>query len=221
MTSDVRATAGRFSKAAPAWERIEQIDARLGAITKELKDARRGPLPRAEVADRLVAWLRSRREAFERPYSSGGQRLSTPAVVARLSAYETYEFSGAAEVFDMVVFLFPDLEERARAAVARADYPEGLPSAERARAGAALEAETERLVTEREGHVETCRAAGVDVSHRPETQARINAEQRAEQLRADQRARQQEAEREIEEREARAREPRAAGHARINGERLG
>jgi len=211
--TEARAAAARLHEAAPALERVAAIDARLAAIASEAKAAARGPLPKDEVADRLISWLRSRRQEFEHPRSeANGDKRPFPVVVSQLSARDTVIHASADEAFTLLVWLLgPELEDRAREAVAGLDYVEGLSAAERVQRGAAHDKERARLVAEREPLVETVRAAGIAFAHLPETQDRLNNEARRAALRAEEQIRDQtdqrrqhEIEKEIEARESRA-----------------
>jgi hypothetical protein len=219
---ELREKASRYAAVAPSLERIDEIDARLAAIDEDA-GSKGEPLPKVEVAERLVSWLRARREEVEYPRRyKDGEPQPTPYVVTRLSGGHTdLSIETPREVFCLLAWIFgPDLERRALEAVDRAVYAEGASAVERERRRAALDAERGRLVDERERLVEEVRAGDVPVAHLPETQRRIEKEQAAERRRAEERERQKEAERQIEEREG---APRSAviGRMVVAGEPVG
>jgi polyhydroxyalkanoate synthesis regulator phasin len=210
---DARAQAGRLTQAADHLDRVAEIDARLAQIKTALQAAN-WPLPKDEVADRLVGWLRARRERFEEQRMSATSALTAHELVSTLSVGNPLGFATLAPeeaVFDLLLFLIGgELEEKVRAAIQRLNLKSGLGSRERVALTANLGAERCRLVDEREQLVEELRSAGVDVGHLDETQSKRAIEEDIRQAQETQRRQQAEASAAIE-----ARRQEAARRAEV------
>ncbi len=205
--NSVRELLTGMASAGPMLERIQAIDGRLAAIRGEERAAG-GMLPREEVEARLCAWFRERRENFERGPVNVSSSLTASLVASGFSVGRPLSIAAQRSpgdaAFDLVLWLLgPEVEERAKAALARVEFRSGLGSKERAALRARLGAERAELLAEREGLVDECCEAGVTVPHLPETeQRRAQDAERARQEEA-QRRRQAEAERRVAQRENR------------------
>jgi len=199
--SDVKHQAGRLTALAPDLERIEAIDERLAGIRADLKDTA-GLLAPGDLGEALAAYLRQRRESFERP----GPRATVWDLLQRLSAGKAPSFQVLAPdqlVLDLLLFLLGErVEELATEAICRLPIRPGMSAKERERVRAKLDAERVELVAERERLVEKCRNGGLTLAHLVETQQRLNAETRAREQEARQRDRQRRVERDLDGREA-------------------
>lgn len=171
-SASVALDAERLVKAAPLVKRVEEIDRRLPVIEAERREKTRGPLPAAELTQRLVALIRAARERHE----AGEMAQQLVSALTR----GDFEVGREAIVPLLLLLLGPELEKQAAAAVKRCQYPAGSPltSAERASVEAKAQAERASLEAERERLVDQVNALGVPLAHQPEVKARRDHERR-------------------------------------------
>jgi hypothetical protein len=212
--SEIESMVSKLSAALPAVTRIEKIDARLAGIRGEQKSLR-GLLPKNDAAHAIAAWLRGRRERFER---GGGDHLSARDAIYQVSSRPRHlrglrgvpEIRDQAHAFDFLVWLLGDrVDAMVHEAVGRLEYVEGASAVECERKGEALESEREALLAEREGLVAEAQAAGIEVQHLDETRQRLEARAEREKDQAEARRRQEEAAKAIDTRHDRERASRS------------
>lgn len=155
-------------------EGIAEVRAAIAEKRRELVNAKDAPVPPAELAERIAAWLDARAERGINQYAR-----SIPVTFGRPNETVTrvpYHLAGELDTAVLLALGVSTLKREIPALVARLSYTPGPPSSERPALVERLERELAELEGAEEAAIDAAAEAGVVVQHRPEVLARRASE---------------------------------------------
>jgi hypothetical protein len=173
---DVQDALAGLTAVQPKLEQIKLADARLGEVDRSARRCR-GPLPKVENVDLVVAWVRTLREAFEQGIGDSPSVLRS--VLVPLSEGRRPYISDREVLLVLFWLLGPVIEANAADAVGRLEYREGLSSAERRQMSVRIAVERAELLRDRERLVDEVideTGGTLQLRHLPETEQRRGLE---------------------------------------------